>query len=309
VSVFLLPVGHHGAPFETQTEYPARCIIDGREVYTAGELWPDSEIRFVPEEQITHMVVWDPGWLRGEQAFQTLYDLKCEERLKVTGVYSDWFAAWNGEAVRRLGTKRSLDLCDRVVIDRYGAAAIRRRGYHGEVRVLDQYLSYGRLPTRGGDPSLVARTPELHPQAERDLDVVFVGYDHTGYVWQRPWLLDQLEAYCCDRRLEAVISDGITAERLEELLLRAKVAFNTQLGTQPNMRCYEAAACGAVLLTDQPPIPGCFQYADMQRARVALDVLLNSPAARQRAVERQTRWVADHSPNLVWQRILAAACD
>lgn len=309
MSVLVGPVGHHGAPFETQTEYIARTRLDGREVYSFGEFWPDSEIRFVPGEQITDMVVWDPGWLRGEAVFQRLFELKQEQQLRVVGVYSDWFAAWNGEAVRRLGTRRSLDLCDRVVIDRYGAAAIRRRGYHGEIRVVDEYLSYGRLPTRGDDPDLVARTPELHPQAERDLDVVFVGHDHTGYVWQRPWLLDHLEWHCQAHDLSYVVSDGISAERLEELLLRAKIAFNTQLGTQPNMRCYEAAACGAVLVTDPPSIPGAFTYHSIDRACAIIDAMLRSPGARQLAAEQQTRWVALHSPSQVWTRILAAACD
>lgn len=310
MSVLVGPVGHAGHPFALQTEYIARRWFGDHLVYSFGETWPDSEIGFVPEDEVTHIILWDPAWLRGEPVIEMFDRLREENDVQIVGVYSDWFAGWyGGEAARRSGTRRSLDLCDRVLIDRYGAAALKRWGYPGEIRVLDQYLTYGRLLTRGADDDLVARTPQDYPQAKRDLDVVFVGNDHPGYVWNRPWLLDHLEAICQANGITCVIGHEYTARELEDLLLRAKIAFNTQLGTQPNMRCYEAAACGALLVTNPPTVPGSYRYETPYQIERVLQAMLGAPAGRQLEVERQTRWVLDHTPNRTWQRIIDAACD
>jgi len=309
MSILLGPVGHAGHPFNDQTDFPQRRYLWGEEVYTFGTLWGDSEIEFIPATPLTHLVIWDPAWLHGEPALEKLYRYAQEHELRVVGVYSDWFAGWHGETCKRVGTKRSLDICHRIIIDSYGEAALRRWGYPGEIRVLDQYLSYGRLPVRGGDHQAVLRTAETHPQEDRPTDVCFIGHDHAGYIWNRAYMLDQLQAACDAYGWTSVIGKGYTAAQLEDHLTQAKVCFNCQLGSQPNMRAYEAAACGAVLVTNPPLIPGAFRYQTIGHAVTLIRRLVHDAELRRAAAAEQSVWAVEHTPLLVWQRILELACD
>jgi hypothetical protein len=300
------PVTHLGAPFPAVPgEAIIRGEVAGRDVCSFGEahfgLDVDQDI-WVGEPAVGAIILWDPSWIREGVGERRLHRMREHYQCPVVGVMSDWFAGWHGPQMKRIGTKRALDFCDRVIIDPYGASAIRRWGYKGEIRELRSYLSYGRLPTAGRlglNRDVLGRY--------RYTDVCFVGHDHPGFIWQRPMILDAVTRACEARGWSYEIGADRTAEEMERLLQHAKVVCNPQLGTQPNMRCYEAAASGAALVCDAPAPPGAWQFIHPQDAVHAIRTLLEYADERLRCQQSVFDWVQNHTPELTWERIFDTA--
>ena len=88
----------------------------------------------------------------------------------------------------------------------------------------------------------------LLPGLERPYDVVFAG--NMGYHYHRarnPWL--ERLARLGDR-YKILISDRYYRDDYTRLLNQSKIAFNFALRGDMNMRCYEAAACGAMVMCE-----------------------------------------------------------
>lgn len=309
MSLLVGPVTHVGAPFSAPlAELVVEQLVGSHLCYVFGDGFLDTEadVYVKPSEPVTHIVLWDPSWIREGPAERRLIKLRARyPDAVVVGVFSDWFAGWyGGRSVHRLGTRRALDFCNVAIIDRYGAAALRRWGWGGRINVLDHFLSYGRLPTIG--PGLLDLAMLDLP---RSYDVAFIGHNHAGFVWQRSYALEVVEEAALELGWTVRIAAGLSAAEMEAVLLDSKIVVNWQLGTQMNMRCYEAAACGCALVTNEPAPPGAY-YAESAAGLVhGIEFLLTRPAQLRRAREAVRSWVENRSPEHTWQRIFDTALD
>src|SRR5262249_27843790 len=86
------------------------------------------------------------------------------------------------------------------------------------------------------------------PGQERDIDILFIGNLHPAVQRERqPWLgrVARLAA-----RRNVVIASGVFGDAYRALLRRAKIVFNRSARGEANMRCFEAAASGALLFVE-----------------------------------------------------------
>ncbi|MEZ0371177.1 MAG: glycosyltransferase [Candidatus Sericytochromatia bacterium] len=112
--------------------------------------------------------------------------------------------------------------------------------------VLDRigHPRYGWWPCYGHDP--------LHhfliPALERPYDVVFLGnMDYNTHRVRNPWL----ERLCrLGDRYTVLISDRYSGDDYTRLYNQSKIAFNFEQRKVLNMRTYEAAACGALVMCE-----------------------------------------------------------
>ena len=147
-----------------------------------------------------------------------------------------------------------------------GAEALRPQG-----------VSAQWLPLAAAQEHLVAR-----PQSERPIDIAFVGNPNAR---GRPELLRLVEA-----AFDAVVVDqSMDTAKIRELYGAAKVVINRSVAGDLNMRLFEAAAAGAVPVTDALP-PGQWQRVDLKRVEYdspmqavdRIEALLNDEALRER---------------------------
>jgi GT2 family glycosyltransferase/predicted Zn-dependent protease len=140
-------------------------------------------------------------------------------------------ANWQIRAYRRL-----LPHCDLAFADAPSAEILRRDGH---AHVLPACLfglerAYLEMPA---------------PEGERDLDLVFVSNVHAAVQRERlPWLGRLARLAGCR---SVVLASGVFGEDYRALMRRAKVAFNRSARGECNMRAFEAAACGALLLQER----------------------------------------------------------
>ena len=133
------------------------------------------------------------------------------------------------------------------------------------------------LPLAAAREHLVARL-----QSERPIDVAFIGNPNAP---GRPELLRLMEA-----AFDAVAVDrSMDPAKIRELYGAAKVVINRSVAGDLNMRLFEAAAAGAVPVTDRLP-PGQWEGVDLERveyenpfdALERIEALLNDEAQRAR---------------------------
>src|SRR5262249_38900735 len=164
-----------------------------------------------------------PGWLPDLVALRLGYATVppglWEAPLPLVGLAQDWTWQWHHYL-------RVLPLCDLVLTDRPGVAALARAG-----------ISHA-LPANlyGVGPRFVGGAPGQ----ERDIDILFIGNLHPAVQRERqPWLgrVARLAA-----RRNVVIASGVFGDAYRALLRRAKIVFNRSARGEANMRCFEAAA-------------------------------------------------------------------
>ncbi len=88
---------------------------------------------------------------------------------------------------------------------------------------------------------------QIIPHHARDIDVLFAGSDDPFRYSARNQFLYQLAAM---PGLHTVLRSDISHQDYFALLVRTKIAFNYGLRGEMNLRAYEAAACGALLLME-----------------------------------------------------------
>lgn len=325
MSYLVGPVGVLGHPFRHGGhELVVERQVGGRLCYAFDSKWLHTDLEFEPAEEVQAVVVWDPAWLRRGvlghevQELRRVWEISRKLEVPLVAVYSDWFAGWETTNTR-IGTKDSVMHMDAIVIDPAGKAALRecipplkitdpRDRRYRPIVPLTNLMSYGRLPVLGGDPQQVLQVPEKHPQAGRSIDVSYVGHAHPGNVVLRSYYLRALRDMCESSGMTYWFTDKATPDELERVYLDSKVVFNHSLGSTLNMRCFEALACGAVLLTDSHNIGNWslhgveYPYGGLQDMRLALRGLLDNPEVRQEHAEMGVQWAVQHSPDAVWGR-------
>jgi glycosyltransferase involved in cell wall biosynthesis/tetratricopeptide (TPR) repeat protein/predicted O-methyltransferase YrrM len=134
------------------------------------------------------------------------------------------------------GFRHALPLADLVLTDSTSAERLKRAGLEA-VRSANLF---------GLDRHCLAEIST--PEGERDIDVVFVGNLSPSVQAGRGKWLTRLGALAS--KYQVLITAGVFDEKYRTLLRRAKLVFNHSIRGECNLRTFEAAACGAVLLQE-----------------------------------------------------------
>ncbi|HXG15803.1 MAG TPA: glycosyltransferase, partial [Calidithermus sp.] len=151
------------------------------------------------------------------------------------------------------------------------------------------------------------------PGRERDIDVLFVGNLNPDVQAERmPWLGRLVRLG--DRR-RVVVASGVYGEAYAELLRRTRIVWNRSIRGELNMRAYEAAASGALLLMEADNLEvrdvftdgtSCALYDATTLERV-IDTYLGAPARLEAVAEAGWRRVQAETYRAHLERLLAAA--
>jgi len=329
VSYLIGPVGVLGHPFRVTQEFPVRRVIDDKIVYAFDNKWLYTDLKLVPEEPIDAVVLWDPSWRRNGEGKGAVHELTRVWEIArsydapVVGVYSDWFAGWY-QRIGYVGTEKSIPYVDAIITDPVGAAAMRAGcpllrvkdpldTRYRPVVELDNFLSYGRMPTLGADPKLVESVLVDHPLESRSIDVAFIGNAYPGSVMMRAYHLERVQETCEQAGYRCVVTHKLTAEEMETTLLDTRVAFNSSLGSQLNCRVYEACAAGCLLLTDSHNVANWslfsagVRFTNRQDLRHKIHGLVSaSPEKALTMAVRNVSFALEHTPDKVWAKVLDA---
>jgi len=167
------------------------------------------------------MLVWEPGYQALPQAIE-------EAAFPVVALLSDWNLVLRPQ-VGMLGA------FDYIFTDRPGVEVLKGLG--------QERAEY--WPMWGHDP----RRFRVMPHTEREWDVTMIGnLNHDVQRERARWLyrLAKLSG-----RWRVRIAGGVYGEEYIRLLNQSKITFNRSIRREFNMRCYEAAACGSLLLYDE----------------------------------------------------------
>lgn len=146
---------------------------------------------------------------------------------------------------------------------------------------------FGRLPFAAVEPwCQFSFRPDVHrvydETRDRDLDVTFLGNLHPVIQRTRlPWL-ERLDALA--DRFRVHIGQVEQGRPYGEVLARSKIAFNRSVRGEVNLRCFEAAACGALVFCERENLE-VRDYFDEDR-----EVVLYGPDD----FERKLVWYLEH---------------
>ncbi|MEZ0374478.1 MAG: glycosyltransferase [Candidatus Sericytochromatia bacterium] len=142
-------------------------------------------------------------------------------------------------------------------------------------------------PAYGFDPGMMRTVPR-----SRDLDISFLGNTNpASYAERNRWL--RRLARLGDRWRILIRSD-VAHPAYSQLLGRSKLVFNHSLRREMNLRAYEAAACGALLLIEEenlevadflPPGEACVTY-NHENFEAVIAHYLGHEAERERIASR-----------------------
>mgnify|MGYP000344961043 CR=1 FL=1 len=151
------------------------------------------------------------------------------------------------------------------------------------------------------------------PATPRDIDVLFVGNLNPDVHAERlPWLARL--ARLSDRR-RVLIASGVYGPAYAALLRRARIVWNRSIRGELNMRAYEAAASGALLLMEADNLEvrevfadgvSCALYDDATLER-QLDAYLDAPARLAAVAEAGWRRVQAETYRAHLERLLVGA--
>jgi glycosyltransferase involved in cell wall biosynthesis/Tfp pilus assembly protein PilF/predicted O-methyltransferase YrrM len=142
------------------------------------------------------------------------------------------------------GFRHTLPLADLILTDAPSAERLNRAGLE-HVRAANLF---------GLDRHFLAEIDT--PEGERDIDIVFVGNLSPSVQAGRGKWLTRLGALAGKHKV--LIASGVFNEKYRTLVRRAKLVFNHSIRGECNLRAFEAAASGAVLLqeADNFEVPG-----------------------------------------------------
>ncbi len=148
----------------------------------------------------------------------------------------------------------------------------------------------GRLPFARVEPwCQFSFRPDVHKiytddsgqPLERDIDLCFVGNFNPEIQRERHAWTDRLQAL---NHCQVFLGQAPQGEEYGRLLSRSKIAFNRSIRGEINLRCFEAPACGAVLLMEREntEIRNFFEPDK--------EVVLYGPED----LEQKVRWLLEH---------------
>jgi tetratricopeptide (TPR) repeat protein len=127
-----------------------------------------------------------------------------------------------------------LRMADAIVTDRYGVEVLRRHGF----------ANVAYWPAFTFDPAV----HKVRPDEPVHYDVSFVGsFNHAVHAERARWLARV--AMLSDRYRIALLTD-VTGDDYGRVLSQSRVVFNYSVRREMNMRAYETAAAGRVLLME-----------------------------------------------------------
>jgi tetratricopeptide (TPR) repeat protein len=195
------------------------------------------------------------------------------------GIVGDWNLG--AQAVGLIG-----GAFDLLVADGSGCERLRSLGFDNVVYA----------PLWGYDPRVFRRLPGV----KRDLDIVLVGnFNHEVQRERARWLARVARM---SRKHRVCLTSGIYGEDYVRLLNRARIVFNRSIRGEINMRVYEAAACGALLMYEREngeirdlfrDGKECVLYDDDLEERI--EWYLSNDDERERIAEAAARRVRGHT--------------
>lgn len=188
--------------------------------------------------------------------------------------------------------RRVLPRCDLVLADSPSIAALTRSGL-ADVWPADLY---------GCGRSWL----EEHPEAERDIDVLFVGNLHPAVQRERQRWLGKLAALAGRWRIR--IATGVFGAAYRDLMRRSRIVFNRSIRGESNQRVAETIAAGALLFQERGNSEvakrvgeptGCIFY-DEDNFDALIDHYLEDENARKAVVELAGRWLPSLTFDSCW---------
>lgn len=220
---------------------------------------------------------WTPDFVALWLPYASVPAALWQAPVPIVGLAADWSLNWH--AYRQL-----LPLCDMVLTDAPGVAALARSGLATSVRPA---VLYGL----GSE-----WFPEPDDLPERDLDAAFVGNLNPAVQGDR---LPQIAALAkLHSRHRVRIATGVRGADYRALMRRTKVAFNRSARGECNQRALEAAAAGAALVQEAgnaetfallEPGTACVAYKHDDLVAVVGDLLSDEPRRRQIAAAASAR--------------------
>jgi GT2 family glycosyltransferase len=182
---------------------------------------------------------WEPDLLALWLPYGTVPAGLWSAPLPRVGLAPDWNLLWHYYRSR-------LSSCDLVYTDAQGAQLLKAEGH---ARVRPGNLCGAERGFLEGD----------WPEAQRDIDILFVGNLNPAVQQERmPWLgrLARL-----GRRWRVVVRSGAGGDSYRRLLARARVVFHYSARHKCGRRAFEAAAAGAVIFqeADNRELPAFFR--------------------------------------------------
>ncbi|HEY9841173.1 MAG TPA: glycosyltransferase [Candidatus Obscuribacterales bacterium] len=218
-------------------------------------------------------------------------------------VVADWH--YHYTAVRAY-----LDAFDHVCCDRLLLQTLQARGYAN--------ASY--WPAYGFDPGMLQADPFTEPYSapgadhdqERDIDICFLGNVNPNTYPQRNRLLRQLAGLQRPdgRPWRIVIRHQVGYPHYPAMLRRSKIVFNHGLRREMNLRAYEAAACGALLLMEEDNLevrdflPGACVLYNEQNLTERVSYYLEHASEREAIARRGQELIQAHCYEAQFERLL-----
>lgn len=204
----------------------------------------------------------------------------------------DWYV--NAQALGWIADQVELVLADAV-----GVRALRRAG----IAHVAELCPWTFRPS--------VHTPDWDATPERD--VGFLGNFSGAVQHERNRWLARLAALPGDARVE--LGSGLFGDDYVRFLQRSRISFNLSLTGDVNMRCFEAAACGAMTMIDAGAAAQVARWFEPGREIVVYDEhdledriahFLHREDERLEIAHAGWRRVQQHAPRQRMERLLAA---
>ncbi len=171
---------------------------------------------------------WRPDFVVLHLPYRTVPAFLWSAPVPLVAFAPDWQLQWHA-------TRRRLRAVERILTDQPGVEVLAREG-----------IDHARPANLFACPESFQAGP--WPDAERDIDVLFVGNLHPAVQRERLAWLGRL-ARLADR-WRVTICEGVFGDDYRRLLGRARIVFNRSVRGECNRRAFEAAAAGALLFQE-----------------------------------------------------------
>jgi tetratricopeptide (TPR) repeat protein len=238
---------------------------------------------------------WRPDFIVVRLDYTTVPECLWSAPMPLVGLAGDWNLLFHHYRLR-------LPCCDLVLTDALGVEALARQG-----------LTHARAANLFGCERAYLEGP--WPDGSRDIDILFVGNLHPAVQRERmPWLA-RLAALA--GRWKVAIRTGVFGQEYRALLARSRVVFNRSIRGECNLRAFEAAAAGALLLQESGnrevsayfrDRKECIFYAEDDLEEL-LDFYLTHEGERRAVAEAAWSLVREYGFESLWRQALRTVAD